>query len=236
MSPGHGSRQRWRAAWLLVVAVRTAVAQFGTIQIDWVAEGAANGVAIAMPHLVGLEAERPTVADPTPPEPNGDAYEEAWWRDGFAHDTPDVWFAASKEPRPSRPPSLVDLSHRVGTVYRHTLTGARGVIIGWDERTKAPRQWIAGNLPGERSWTDMLRRLYAPHYSVLEERRQDNGKLKFMQRYIVAHCREDAEPCMRVESPAAPLQHPDTQIYFAGFDPQRGYLPNAALAELYPDG
>ena len=230
-SPGDGSRPRWRAAWLVVVALRTAVAQFGTIQIDWVAEGAAD---VVMPRLVGLEAERPTVADQTPPE---DTYEEAWWRDGFAHDTPDVWFAASKEPRPSRPPSLVDLSHRVGTVYRHKLTGARGVIIGWDERTKAPRQWIAGNLPGERSWSDMLRRLYAPHYSVLEERRQDNGKLKFMQRYIVAHCREDyPEPCMRVESPAAPLQHPDTQKYFAGFDPERGYLPNAALEELYPDG
>ena len=226
-----------RAAWLVVVALRTAVAQFGTIQIDWVAEGAAssNGVAIAMPRLVGLQAEQPPIANP--PQPNDDSYEEAWWRDGFAHDTPDVWFAASKEPRPSRPPSLVDLSHRVGTVYRHTLTGARGVIIGWDERTKAPRQWIAGNLPGERSWTDMLRRLYAPHYSVLEERRMDDGKLKFMQRYIVAHCREDyPEPCMRVESPAAPLQHPDTQKYFAGFDPERGYLPNAALSQLYPDG
>ena len=121
------------------------------------------------------------------------------------------------------------------TVWAQCI-GARGVIIGWDERTKAPRQWIAGNLPGERSWTDMLRRLYAPHYSVLEERRMDDGKLKFMQRYIVAHCREDAEPCMRVESPAAPLQHPDTQKYFAGFDPERGYLPNAALEELYPDG
>ena len=34
----------------------------------------------------------------------------------------------------------------------------------------------------------------------------------------------------------APLQHPDTQKYFAGFDPERGYLPNAALEELYPDG
>ena len=50
-----------RAAWLVVVALRTAVAQFGTIQIDWVAEGAAssNGVAIAMPRLVGLDAEQP---------------------------------------------------------------------------------------------------------------------------------------------------------------------------------
>ena len=65
----------------------------------------------------------------------------------------------------------------------------------------------------------------------------DDGKLKFMQRYIVAHCREDdPEPCMRVESPATPLQHPDTQLYFDGFDPERGYLPNAALEELYPDG
>ena len=108
--------------------------------------------------------------------------------------TPDVWFAASKGA------AALSASRRWSTsrtVWAAVFTeGTRSpalarVIIGWDERTKAPRQWIAGNLPGERSWTDMLRRLYAPHYSVLEERRQDDGKLKFMQRYIVAHCRED---------------------------------------------
>ena len=56
-------------------------------------------------------------------------------------------------------------------------------------------------------------------------------------RYIVALCREDdPAPCPRVATPAQPLHHPDIAQYFGAFDPQRGYLPTAELAALYPDG
>ena len=49
----------------------------------------------------------------------------------------------------------------VGAVYKHELTGARGVVVGWDERARAPREWLAANLPGKRSWVDQMRRLCA---------------------------------------------------------------------------
>ena len=49
----------------------------------------------------------------------------------------------------------------VGAVYTHALTGARGVVVGWDERARAPREWLAANLPGKRSWADQMRRLCA---------------------------------------------------------------------------
>ena len=39
-----------------------------------------------------------------------------------------------------------------------------------------------------------------------------------------------------VDRQATPLQHPDIGQYFGGFDPQRGYVPRAELAALYPDG
>jgi len=65
----------------------------------------------------------------------------------------------SKLVPPSRP--QVEHSLRVGAVYYHTLTGARGVVVGWDERARAPREWLAANLPGKRSWADQMRRLCA---------------------------------------------------------------------------
>ena len=54
-----------------------------------------------------------------------DAYEDAWWRDGFGEDTRNEWFAASRTPRASRPDGMAMLGHRIGTVYEHTQTGAR---------------------------------------------------------------------------------------------------------------
>ena len=233
--PVEGVRLRLLTLSLLATP---ALLQFGTIQIDW--SGEAGDVAI--PRVAGLddegfESSSHDVVANDDGDPNEDRYEEAWWRDGFAHDSPEDWFAASRAPRAQRPPSLIAWSHSVGTVYKHKLTGAHGVIIGWDARTRAPREWLARNLPGERSWADRLRRLYSPHYSVLEERRKPDGTLQFMQRYIVAQCIEDdAEPCIQVESPPTTLEHPDTSKYFAGFDPLRGYIPNAALAEVYPNG
>ena len=132
---------------------------------------------------------------------------------------------------------MVEHSLHVGAVYTHALTGARGVVVGWDERARAPREWLVANLPGKRSWADQMRRLYAPHYSVLEEIDKPDGSKRFMKRYIVALCREDdPAPCPRVATPAQPLHHPDIAQYFGAFDPQRGYLPTAELAALYPDG
>lgn len=232
-----------------------ACGQFGTIQIDWVAEG--NGK--TTPRLVGLESgseesaqsdsdersgrrlfkledgkfteievEEPSVSERE--KRDADAFEEVWSRD-FAEMPQSEWFAASETPRGELPPSAALWGLRVGAVYRHSLTGSRGVVIGWDYRPRAPRKWLTANLPGQRSARDRLRRLYAPHYSVLEE----TPAGAFMQRYVVALCREDdPRPCLEVESPAKPLSHPELAKYFDGLDLARGYLPNAALRERYP--
>ena len=149
-----------------------AAAQFGTIKIDWVANGAL-GDGVATPRVIlpydKAEAVDMQEAHEKEPHASADSYEEAWWRDGFAHDPPESWFGGSREPRGQRPPEMVRQALRVGAVYTHAVTRARGVVVGWDQRTKAPRQWLGANIPGERSWADRMRRLYAPHFSVLEE-------------------------------------------------------------------
>jgi len=92
------------AAGLLVHSV---VAQFGTIRIDWVSEGAL-GDGRATPHVGGLSAEVEGEEPAAPPAPSADTYEEAWWRDDFAHDPPGVWFGAATTQRGKRPASMVE--------------------------------------------------------------------------------------------------------------------------------
>ena len=78
------------------------VAQFGTIHIDWVSEGAL-GDGRATPHIGGLSAGS---EGEEPAAPSADTYEEAWWRDDFAHDPPSVWFGAATTQRGKRPASM----------------------------------------------------------------------------------------------------------------------------------
>ena len=203
-----------------------------SVTIDWTLDG--------IPHVHAADAAAAEAdAEGAAAEPDADSFEDAWWRGGFAEDSATEWFAASREPRGARPASMVELNHRVGTTFTHTLTGAIGVIVGWDARTRAPRQWLGPNLPGDRSWAERLRRLYAPHYSVLEQLEMSGGELRFQQRYIVAHCTEAGEsgpPCLRLDQPARKLRHPDIDRFFRAFDPSVGYLPNAELAARYPQG
>ena len=49
------------------------------------------------------------------------------------------YFGQSIEPRATRPPHI---SFRVGQVVKHKRWGYRGVIIGWDERARAPENWL----------------------------------------------------------------------------------------------
>eukprot|EP00966_Prymnesium_polylepis_P015081 348364-Prymnesium_polylepis.1 len=74
----------------------------------------------------------------------------------FAADTDAHYFAGSMAPRTARP---VGMRFRVGDVYFHRQTGAFGIVLGWDDRRRAPfGGW--GRLTPER--------LYAVHYSVYE--------------------------------------------------------------------
>ena len=217
----------------LVAAWLVGAARLQSITIDW-----AGASGEQTPHIANLgEVRYDTDNDKS--EADANSWEDAWWRGGFGDDTQEHWFGASPEPRGPRPVSMVQLGHRVGTVYTHVLTGAIGVIIGWDARTRAPKQWLGPNLPGERSWAERLRRLHAPHYSVLEEVKRPDGSSAFQQRYIVAHCTEkgeDGPPCLQVELPARRMRHPSIDLYFKGFNGEQGYLPKQALSRLYPDG
>ena len=74
----------------------------------------------------------------------------------FATDGPTEMFAGSATPRTVRSPGM---HFRVGDVYFHAQTGAFGIVLGWDDRRRAPLTgW--GNLSPDR--------LYAVHYSVFE--------------------------------------------------------------------
>uniref|UniRef100_A0A1I8B6Q8 YccV-like domain-containing protein n=1 Tax=Meloidogyne hapla TaxID=6305 RepID=A0A1I8B6Q8_MELHA len=48
-------------------------------------------------------------------------------------------FGGSNEPRHPRPPHI---KYKVGQVVKHKLHNYRGVIVGWDEKVKAPDWWI----------------------------------------------------------------------------------------------
>ena len=216
-----------------------------SITIDWTVDSATG---ISTPSLRGSEIAGEEKSDDV--VPTGDDYEHEWWAGGFAEDTEKEWFAASRVPRGERPQSMVRLGHQIGTVYRHSLTGAFGVIVGWDARTRAPRSWLPQNLPGERSWADRIRRLHAPHYSVLEEMATRDGGRRYQQRYIVAFCREEgeaADPCLEVMRPVKAPTHPDIPKYFDsfrkdsyGFPTEDGeaasFRPHPWLRTLYPHG
>ena len=49
-------------------------------------------------------------------------------------------FASSTVPRTDR--SNPDIKFRIGQVIRHKLWGYKAVIVGWDQKTNAPEEWI----------------------------------------------------------------------------------------------
>ena len=104
------------------------VAQFGTIHIDWVSEGAL-GDGRATPHIGGLSAGS---EGEEPAAPSADTYEEAWWRDDFAHDPPSVWFGAATTQRGKRPASMAAAGRTQG---RHGGRRRPNRLIGrgWPE-------------------------------------------------------------------------------------------------------
>ena len=213
-------------------------AQFGSISIDWSVDASGR----TRPRLTGLEVEEEEEEHASGGrdealqggEQDDDELYDRAWDDGDFEDSPrEHWFGHSPETR-SRRPSAV--THPVGTVYKHTQTGARGVVVGWDPVPVAPRQWIDANVPLDSR--DKAARLGIPHYAVLEQIEDKDGNLRFMNRYVVSECRRRLAPptCLQPESPAGELQHPEIAKFFRGFSPTNGYLPNAELRDRYPEG
>ena len=105
------------------------VAQFGTIHIDWVSEGAL-GDGRATPHIGGLSAGS---EGEEPAAPSADTYEEAWWRDDFAHDPPSVWFGAATTQRGKRPASMAARQGRTQGRHGGRRRPNRLIDRGWPE-------------------------------------------------------------------------------------------------------
>lgn len=119
-------------------------------------------------------------------------FERAWCRGGFASDKPTDWFCDSTAPRGERP---TELRFSVGDLFQHQSTGYLGYVLGWDSRTKAPREWVEAHrhihAPGTR-----YDRLFAPHLSVREfvpDRSAPQG-VSFQTRYVIEDNLQPFEP------------------------------------------
>jgi hemimethylated DNA binding protein len=165
-----------------------------------------------------------------------DMYEQRWWIDGHGEDDETTWFSQSTEPRTVRPDSD-KAALQIGQTYTHQVTGARGVVIGWDARVRAPRRWIdsVDHWEGKpRRWADRLHRLSQPFHSVLEVSADGEA----MQRYVISHCRPlghalERTPCLQPDG--RPVEHPDIPKYFVGWNVEGGhYDPRPELAQRYP--
>lgn len=220
---------------LSFMLLAVASAQFGSLNIDWSVDASGR----TRPTLTGLEDEEeepsrgggPDVTLQEDELNDDEMYDLAW--NSVDDSPPEHWFAKSPETRLRRPAAV---THPVGTVYKHTQTGARGVVVGWDRVPVAPREWIDANVPLDSR--DKKARLGIPHYAVLEQYEGKDGELRFMTRYVVSECRRRLAPptCLQPESPAGELQHPEIAKFFRGFSPTKGYLPNAELRGRYPEG
>lgn len=123
------------------------------------------------------------------------------------------YFSQSTTVRSPRPR---ELKYRVGQVIKHKKYGYRGVIVGWDEKCKAPRSWIHtmhGNNPAIEK---------TPHYSVLVDKRDR----KDIQTTYVAQ--ENIDIVTNIE-----VQHPSIWDYFDFYDGAQ-YHMRPAMQELYP--
>ncbi|XP_038078842.1 F-box only protein 21-like isoform X1 [Patiria miniata] len=122
-------------------------------------------------------------------------------------------FAASTEPRSPRSRKV---KYRIGQVIRHKTWGYRGVIVGWDERAKAPEDWIKQMHGIHKHWRHM------PSYSVLVDTRD---RMEVQSTYVVE---ENIEIIRNTK-----IVHPEVQDYFEKFDGTR-YLARPWLKQIYP--
>ncbi|TKR94624.1 hypothetical protein L596_008887 [Steinernema carpocapsae] len=123
------------------------------------------------------------------------------------------YFGQSTEPRSPRP-SFVKF--RVGQVVRHTIHGYRGVIIGWDEKAKAPTSWLDRTHGTHKEWRDL------PNYTVAIDTRD---RVTPQIAYVVE---------ANIELDKNQVFHPLVKLYFERFDGSR-YTPRPVLSVTYPD-
>ncbi|XP_076308275.1 uncharacterized protein LOC143223760 [Tachypleus tridentatus] len=132
----------------------------------------------------------------------------------FQYKNKDGFFATSPEPRNPRLPTI---KYRVGQVIVHKIWKYKGVIIGWDEIAKAPKQWLQ-EMHGNKNphWLQM------PNYAVLVDTRD---RMTPQMTYIPE---ENIEIIKNTR-----IMHPILEDYFETFDGEQ-YIPRPWLKAVYP--
>ncbi|XP_028653551.1 uncharacterized protein si:dkey-261l7.2 [Erpetoichthys calabaricus] len=124
------------------------------------------------------------------------------------------YFGDSREIRSPRPNSVL---YRVGEVIMEKDHGMIGVIVGWDEKLKAPREWIEQRYSHTEGEEDV------PHYKVLFG--EPSGKA-----VMVDYIRQTALQAVTGVKP----QIPNSEIYFRHYD-GRKFIMQPWLKAIYPD-
>lgn len=123
------------------------------------------------------------------------------------------YFAMSPDPRTHRSPNI---EFRVGQVIVHKTWKYRGVIIGWDEKARAPPEWIEEFNRKNKMWKNM------PNYSILVDTRD---RLTPQITYVP---QENLEVVKSTK-----VFHPLIDHYFENYDGAQ-YIPRPWLQTLYP--
>jgi len=122
------------------------------------------------------------------------------------------YFGQSTEPRDVRPPHI---QFRVGQVIKHKKWGYRGVIIGWDEKARAPQEWLAQMHQDNDRWQ------HQPNYAILVDTRDRAAP------QITYVPQENIEVVKHTK-----ILHPNVEDYFENFDGSQ-YLPRPWLRSIY---
>lgn len=125
----------------------------------------------------------------------------------------DGYFAQSAAVRDVKGPHV---TFRIGQVVKHKKWGYRGVIVGWDEVAKAPKEWIQQMHKENPDWTSQ------PNYSLLVDTRDRPAP------QITYVPQENIEVMKNVR-----LVHPSIEDYFEHFDGSQ-YIPRPWLKGIYP--
>jgi len=120
-----------------------------------------------------------------------------------------------------RLPRPGNVKFRVGQVVQHKKQGYYGVIVGWDEYCRAPKNWIDTMHPG-RSKDE----LNQPNYLVLIHTKSKDRSLQHTTYVIEENLQLHKEP-MEIENPGLS----DYFDFYDGFQ----YHMRPAMKILYPE-
>uniref|UniRef100_A0A914D039 Hemimethylated DNA-binding domain-containing protein n=1 Tax=Acrobeloides nanus TaxID=290746 RepID=A0A914D039_9BILA len=106
--------------------------------------------------------------------------------------------------------------YKIGQVLRHKIHGYRAVIVGWDEKAKAPEWWLEKAHKGNEEWRN------SPNYMILIDTRD---RLVAQIGYVVEE---------NIILSKGKVIHPLVNRYFESFD-GTCYKPRPWLRNVYPN-